>query len=153
MRRPMPQGERIAPTMPAMSTHDVLVIGAGPGGSAAAHYLAKAGADVLLLDRAAFPRDKTCGDGLTPRAVGILQDMGLLEALEPLGRRISRFEVVAPNRKTTAAPIPISGGLPPFSLVVPRLALDAHVLGSALARGAQFESGVHIDDLVTSVTA
>jgi flavin-dependent dehydrogenase len=47
--------------------HDVVIVGAGPGGSAAAHYLAKHGLDVLLLDKANFPRDKTCGDGLTDR--------------------------------------------------------------------------------------
>src|SRR4029453_4658582 len=53
----------------AMSQHDVVVIGAGPGGAATAHYLAVRGVDVLLVDRAHFPRDKTCGDGLTPRAL------------------------------------------------------------------------------------
>ena len=56
---------------------DVLVVGAGPAGSAAAAWAAQAGLDVLLTDAAVFPRDKTCGDGLTPRAIGELQKLGL----------------------------------------------------------------------------
>ena len=56
---------------------DVLVVGAGPAGSAAAAWAARAGLDTLLVDAAVFPRDKTCGDGLTPRAIGELQRLGL----------------------------------------------------------------------------
>src|SRR3954462_4261102 len=55
---------------------DVIVVGAGPAGAATAFHLAQAGADVLLLEKAAFPRDKICGDGLTPRAVKQLVTMG-----------------------------------------------------------------------------
>ena len=65
---------------------DVVVVGAGPGGSAAAYYLARRGVAVLLLDKAEFPRDKTCGDGLTPRAVRQLHDMGLAEGLADFHR-------------------------------------------------------------------
>lgn len=56
---------------------DVIVVGAGPGGSATAAWLAKAGKDVVLLEKARFPRDKICGDGLTPRAVRQLINLGL----------------------------------------------------------------------------
>jgi 2-polyprenyl-6-methoxyphenol hydroxylase-like FAD-dependent oxidoreductase len=56
---------------------DVLVVGAGPAGSAAAAWAARAGRDVVLADAAVFPRDKTCGDGLTPRAIGELERLGL----------------------------------------------------------------------------
>ena len=55
---------------------DVIVVGAGPAGAATAYQLAHAGVDVLLLEKAAFPRDKICGDGLTPRAVKQLIAMG-----------------------------------------------------------------------------
>ena len=60
---------------------DVIVVGAGPGGSSAAYHLARAGLDVLLLEKSTFPREKVCGDGLTPRAVKQLVGMGI--ALEP----------------------------------------------------------------------
>ena len=64
--------------------HDAIVVGAGPGGSAAGHLLSAHGLDVLLLDRAEFPRDKTCGDGLTPRALRALDHMGVLSlAVDP----------------------------------------------------------------------
>ena len=56
---------------------DVLVVGAGPGGAAAAYHLARHGVDVTLVDRATFPRDKVCGDGLTPRGVAAIDRMGI----------------------------------------------------------------------------
>src|SRR5258708_26451233 len=56
---------------------DVIVVGAGPAGSATAYHLAQAGLDVLLLEKTEFPREKICGDGLTPRAVTQLVRMGI----------------------------------------------------------------------------
>ena len=61
----------------AEDTADVIVVGAGPGGSAAAYHLASHGLDVLLLEKTEFPREKVCGDGLTPRAVKQLLRMGI----------------------------------------------------------------------------
>ncbi len=58
-------------------TADVIVVGAGPAGSAAAYHMATAGLDVLLLEKTSFPREKVCGDGLTPRAVKALTTMGV----------------------------------------------------------------------------
>ena len=56
-------------------THDIAIVGAGPAGSAAAYFLARGGLDVALIDKAAFPRDKTCGDGVSPRALHVLDQM------------------------------------------------------------------------------
>ncbi len=68
--------------------HDVVIIGGGPSGAAAAFWLAEAGHDVLVIEKKRFPREKTCGDGLTPRSVRQLEDMGLGGALS----RHHRFE-------------------------------------------------------------
>ena len=65
------------PVTPGEYDCDVLVIGAGPSGSSCAYWLAKAGHDVVLVEKKAFPREKTCGDGLTPRSVHQLEQMGL----------------------------------------------------------------------------
>ena len=79
-----------------MDSHaDVVVVGAGPAGSAAAAWAARAGRDVLVIDAANFPRDKACGDGLTPRAVAELERLGLGEWLDARirhrGLRMSGF--------------------------------------------------------------
>lgn len=126
---------RICPDM-SDDSFDVAVIGAGPGGSATAHYLARSGARVALIDKATFPRDKTCGDGLTPRAVAVLHDMGLTERLARHSQTIRRFEVVAPNRRRTIAPIPGTSVLPNHALVVPRLQLDDAIRQRAIESGA-----------------
>ncbi len=124
--------------------YDVAIIGAGPAGSATAHYLAQRGVKVLLLDKADFPRDKTCGDGLTPRAVSVLHDMGLVEDLRRIGHVIRRFEVFAPNHRSTADTIAMSNDLPDFALVVPRLKLDDLLLRRAIRSGARFEPHAHV---------
>src|SRR5712691_7688645 len=88
-----------------MRVHDVVIVGGGPGGSATAHFLSRRGLDVLLLDRSDFPRDKTCGDGLTPRALRVLDQMGILSEVASHGCPVDDYEVVAPNGRTTSARI------------------------------------------------
>ncbi|HET6315264.1 MAG TPA: FAD-dependent oxidoreductase, partial [Chloroflexota bacterium] len=66
-------------TIPLPSTCDVLVVGAGPAGSACAQWLARAGVDVVLADQHAFPRDKICGDGLIPDAHAALRQLGVAD--------------------------------------------------------------------------
>ncbi len=117
--------------------HDVAIVGAGPGGSATAHFLAQRGLDVLLLDRSEFPRDKTCGDGLTPRALRVLDAMGILADVARLGCPIDRYEVVAPNGKRTTSQT--------HALVVPRLKLDDVIVRRAIASGATFRGSVAVD--------
>ena len=88
-------------TMRDTSTYDVLVIGAGPSGAATGYWLAERGHRVLVVEKEHFPRDKTCGDGLTPRAVRQLHDMGLAERLapHPALRRAARDRATAsPSR-------------------------------------------------------
>src|SRR5437879_10900677 len=123
---------------------DVVVVGAGPGGSTAAHYLARNGLDVLLLDKSEFPRDKICGDGLTPRAVAVLHDMGVLNRLLAVGHRINGVEIHAPDGFSTAAPIPSQNGLPASMLVVPRVTLDNAIRERAVGSGAGFAGRAHV---------
>ncbi len=131
-------------------TFDVAIIGAGPGGSAAAYYLAQRGLAVALLDKADFPRDKTCGDGLTPRAVSVLRDMGLLEQLLQVGHRTPRLEIVAPLGYSVDSDIPKVGDWPEFTLVVPRLILDDLLLHKAIGAGAVFQGGTRVSKVATS---
>jgi geranylgeranyl reductase family protein len=129
--------------MPVVPVHDVVVVGAGPGGSATAHFLSVQGLDVLLLDRAEFPRDKTCGDGLTPRALRVLETMNLLDEVCARGCPIQAYEVVAPNGRTTSAYIKGRHQ----ALVVPRLTLDDIILQRAIASGAHFEPNTTVSRL------
>jgi len=120
--------------------HDAVVVGAGPGGSAAAHFLSAQGLDVLLLDRAEFPRDKTCGDGLTPRALRVLAAMDVLPEVSAQGHGVDGYEVVAPNGRSTTAAIAGDHG----ALVIPRLTLDQILLQKAIATGASFEPRITV---------
>lgn len=132
-----------------MTTHlyDVAVIGAGPAGSAAAHYLAKAGLAVLLLDKSTFPRDKTCGDGLAPRSLAVLQDMGILATIEQSAHRINALEFFSRSGKKLVMPARTRFFLPDHLLVIPRFKLDATIFQSALELGASFEGQAHVTGL------
>src|SRR3954452_15612226 len=119
------------PQAPART--DVLVVGAGPAGSAAAAWAARAGHDVVLADAAVFPRDKPCGDGLTPRAIAELQLLGLGEWVGKRGRnRGLRAAGVGPE---LLLPWP-GGSLPDHGGAVPRTVLDARIREVALGDGA-----------------
>jgi geranylgeranyl reductase family protein len=132
-----------------MSEHvyDAIVVGAGPGGSAAAYYLASNKRDVLLLDRSDFPRDKTCGDGLTPRALHILDDMGILPEVTSAGYRINGISLFAKRGASMRASIPQHAQYPDHLLVVPRFKLDDSVRRRALSAGATFASPVRVTDI------
>jgi geranylgeranyl reductase family protein len=115
--------------------HDVLVIGGGPAGSAAGFWLAKAGHDVCVLERKAFPRDKTCGDGLTPRAVHQLREMGLEPAIAAHHHRHDGLRAVA-HGITLELPWPEHPVFPSYGYVVRRRDLDQMVADHADGAGA-----------------
>jgi len=123
---------------------DVIVVGAGPGGSAAAHALAQAGLDVLLLEKTSFPREKVCGDGLTPRAVKTLVDMGI-DTSEDNGFIRNRGLRIIGGEHTLELPWPDLATYPGYGLVRPRLDFD-----ELLARTAQ-KAGVRLHER-TNVT-
>jgi menaquinone-9 beta-reductase len=79
-------------------TYDIIIVGAGPAGTTAAHYAAKNGLKVLMLDKDVFPRDKICGDALSGKSIGILRDMNLLEEVQDLpGAFIQSIVFSSPN--------------------------------------------------------
>ncbi|MCB0916291.1 MAG: geranylgeranyl reductase family protein [Actinobacteria bacterium] len=113
---------------------DVLVVGAGPAGSAAAAWLARAGVDVVLADSAAFPRDKPCGDGLTPRAIAELQALGLGEWTSQQARNWGLR--AAGFGEELYLPWP-GGSLPKQGGAARREVLDDRIRQVALAAGAR----------------
>jgi menaquinone-9 beta-reductase len=123
---------------------DVIVVGAGPGGAAAARYLATEGFDVIALEKAHYPREKVCGDGLTPRAVKELQLIGL---------PTPRDEGWIPNQGLRM----VGGGhrlefpwhhldsFPQYGLSLPRAQFDHRLANHARAAGADIREGWHVD--------
>lgn len=117
---------------------EVLVVGAGPAGSSAAAWAARAGYDVVLADSAVFPRDKTCGDGLTPRAMAELDELGLggwaRARAANRGLRMAGFgreaELVWPECS-----------FPQFGSAIPRTELDDKLRRTAIAAGARMLQG------------
>ena len=126
------------PNAPARET-DVLVIGGGPAGAAAGYWLARAGHRVTIVEKKTFPREKTCGDGLTPRAVKQITDMGLAGALE----RFHRYEGLRATAHGKALELqwPSHSVYPQHGYVVRRRELDQMVALNAEAAGAQLLQG------------
>ena len=131
--RPEPDGP------PERSDADVAVVGAGPGGAAVATFLARAGHDVVLLEKAAFPRDKVCGDALTPRAVKALELLGLHDEAKGLpagwarqdGLRMYGGDVVLD------LPWPDLDEFPAHSVTATRAVFDQTLAHHAVANGAR----------------
>jgi geranylgeranyl reductase family protein len=125
-------------TAAAPARTDVLVVGAGPAGASAAAWAARSGRDTVLVDAAVFPRDKTCGDGLTPRAIAELDRLGLDDWVRAHtvnhGLRAHGFG------QTLLLPWPGPGGsgsgLPAYGSAVARTELDDHIRTTAMKSGA-----------------
>ena len=113
---------------------DAVVVGAGPGGSAAAYHLARRGRRVALVDKAKFPREKVCGDGLTPRAVKALIDMGV-DTDGPGWARAEGLRIVGAG-VVLDLPWPELASFPGYGLVRTRLDFDSILVDRAVDAGA-----------------
>ena len=121
-------------------TADVIVVGAGPGGSATAAYLAQHGLDVLLLEKATFPRDKICGDGLTPRAVKELVNLGV----DTTGWARNKGLRIEGGGHTLTLDWPRTASFPDYGLVRRRADLDETLARHAVSRGARLLEGMNV---------
>lgn len=129
-----------------MRTADVIVVGAGPAGSAAAVDLARAGRQVVLVDKATFPRDKCCGDGLTTGALRILDDLGLDPGAVESWQPVDDIVVRSPSGREVTFPLPRDQGR--FAAVARRMDLDAALVDLARAAGVEVLEGAAVKGLV-----
>jgi menaquinone-9 beta-reductase len=129
--------------------YDLVVVGAGPSGSATAYYAARAGLATLLLDRQEFPRDKACGDGLMPHAASEITLLGLGDWLdEPHHGKFTGFSIYTPSAYLRQNVPPSLNG--PHGYVVKREETDAKLLERAISAGAEFRAGVRATELLRS---
>lgn len=127
---------------------DVIVVGAGPAGAATAVHLARAGIDVLLVDRSRFPRDKICGDFVGPVALAELESLGV----DRLGNFsetnvVRRAGVHLDGRQIVERPFPAGHGFAPYGRVIPRLDFDAWVVEAADRAGVRIVEDFHVAEL------
>lgn len=118
---------------------DVAIVGGGPAGAAAAITLARAGHRAIVIDKAKFPRDKCCGDGLTVAALRELEKLGLRPEAVADWQRVDDVWVSGPSGRTTKFSLPAGRGM--FSVVAPRAQLDAALLKVASHAGAEVRDG------------
>ncbi len=124
---------------------DVVIVGAGPAGTAMAAHLGQIGvANVTLLDKHDFPRDKTCGSGVSPKGIQVLRDLGLWEEVKKEAYAIQGLRLVTPQGVESY----LSGGAKADAVVCQRRVLDHLILKKALAGGVRFEPNFNVDKLI-----
>ncbi len=131
------------PTNPRFT--DAVVVGGGPGGTAAALTLVRAGKRVTLIDKAVFPRDKCCGDGLTAGALRYLEELGLDPSNVPSWKSVERVQIAGPRGGLIPFDLPHSNGL--FAVIARRSELDTALLRLAEDAGVDVREGVSLLDL------
>jgi geranylgeranyl reductase family protein len=129
-------------------TYDVIVVGAGPAGSSTATFLARRGVSTLLVDRADFPRDKVCGDGLTPQAIYWLDRLGCVdEVLLETKACVKDCDLYMDGRHLLTGGFAKDTPYPDFAILLDRRRFDNILLRNAIDAGAQLESGCTVRDV------
>ena len=151
--------QEVPPNARPVDEADVLVVGAGPAGCATATYLAQSGLDVLLLEKATFPREKVCGDGLTPRGVRALLGMGVTVDEKDGWVRNKGLRIIGGGIRLEL-PWPDLSNYPDYGLVRTRLDFDETLARTAEKAGVRLLEGVSVtgpvldgDGRITGVTA
>lgn len=130
------------------AVYDVIVIGAGPGGSSAANFLSRAGIRTLLLDKAEFPRDKVCGDGLTPQAIYWLDRLGCAEeVLATTKACLKQCDLYINCHRVLTGGFPAGTTYPDFAILLDRRRFDHILLQQAIRNGAEFEPRTMVRDI------
>jgi len=147
LRSPCRIGEVISQVVQSVtSTADVIVVGAGPSGCAAAIVAARRGLDVLLIDKSPeFPRVKVCGDALTPRAVAALSTLGIEP--DPSWHKATGMAIYGIRAEPYLFPWPAASGWPDTAYTVPRADFDAKLLDAARDAGARVLLGTPVKGL------
>jgi geranylgeranyl reductase family protein len=130
---------------------DAIVVGAGPAGIAAAIELHRAGLDAVVLDKATFPRDKCCGDGLTTLALRELERLGFDPSAVPSFQRVDGATLRSPSGRIVTVPLPAGQGL--FAAVTPRAELDAALVDLAASSGVKVHQGHAITSIATGLSS
>ena len=131
---------------PLAESYDAIIVGGGPGGSATAIAMAQRGLHVLMIEKDEYPREKVCGDGLTPRSVRMLrrlkvdtQDWAKQRGLRVYAGKVQGLELLWPDLRE----------IPSYSLVARRDEFDDVLAGHAVAAGAQVLTGAKVDSLLS----
>lgn len=130
---------------------DVLVVGAGPAGTAAATVLARAGRSVVVADKAEFPRDKCCGDGLTTLALRMLEKIDFDPGVVASWQTVDSAWLRSPSGREVELPLPAGRGQ--YAAVAARLQLDNELVKHARTAGAEVREGLEFSHLTLNYTS
>ena len=128
-----------------INDQDVVIVGAGPAGSSLAIELSKLGAKVLLVDRESFPRDKPCGDYVSPKGIARLKELGVSEAINTIGSQaITSSRLYLNKDLLVSGDLPTLDGLPNYGLALPRKELDNILFARAAALGVNVQENFSV---------
>lgn len=126
--------------MAKMNVRDALIVGAGPAGAVCAAYLARAGLDVLLIDKEMFPRNKVCGDMVREGMAKHIVTLEAVDVLDEMSCCVRRLKLIAPSGEQAIVPFEC--------YVLPRFKLDKLLVDTAVSWGVEFRQGARLEDVI-----